>query len=339
MQHCALILADHYPEPASATLTSVWPRLPALEYWLARATSVALGSGDWRNWLARRAGGAALANAAPGGVVAAVANTEAASGSVPARHHWLATPVHWVAGLDTVRLHPAGLLSLSQIEQSLLVADFARVFADSGWALIATGGRELLLSGPLLPDTQTDDPARWLGMSPKSGMARGPGASALRLLGTEIEMWLHEHVVNRARTAAGQLSVSGLWLWGGGASFHGTVACEGTLYADDPYARAVWQLGGSVAVSLPSSWAALQTASAPQQDSIVVLPLSGNSDGDGAGFERLERNWIQPLLADWRGGSVSVLTLVAGARQWTLTRAARWRLWRRSRPWWQSLPC
>jgi hypothetical protein len=338
MQNCALILADHYLEPPAETVALVWPRLPALEYWLSRASALPLGAGDWREWLARRAGGAALASAAPAGIAAAAARVGATSGADDADHYWLATPVHWVAGLDTVRLHPAGLLTLSQPEQQQLAVDFARVFAGSGWALHATGARELLLSGRQLPGgTLTDDPARWLGVSPKSGMPRGPGAPALRLLATEIEMWLHEHSVNRARVAAGQLDASGLWLWGGGAAYGGAGAGSGALYADDLYARSVWQLGGGEARGLPSSWTALQAASALPEDTVIVLSVAGG--GPGAGLQALERDWIRPALADWRSGRISVLTLIAGTRRWVLTRAARWRVWRRSRPWWQSLAC
>jgi len=50
--------------------------------------------------------------------------------------------------------------------------------------------------------------------------ARGTGNSdpALRRLGAEIEMWLHEHPVNAVRARRGEAPVTGLWLWGGGPS-------------------------------------------------------------------------------------------------------------------------
>lgn len=333
MQHCALILADHYPESPADSAAAAWPRLPALEYWLSRANAESLGARDWREWLARQAGGTELAGAALAGVAAA-ALAGVVSDAAEA-HYWLATPVHWVAGLDTVRLHPAGLLTLSVSEQQQLAGDFARVFVGSGWELVATGSRELLLSGAPLADTLSDDPARWLGMSPKSGMPRGAGAPMLRRLGAEIEMWLHEHAVNRDRAAAGQLTVSGLWLWGGGALSAVAAASNEALYADDLYARSLWQLGGGRAGALPAGWSGLQAGAESPAGAIVVVPV-GDS---GTGIERLEREWIQPALLDWRAGRVAVLTLMVGATQWTLSRAARWRVWRRSRPWWQSLTC
>lgn len=331
MQHCALILADLYPE--SPADPAAWPRLPELEYWLSRADAAPLGAHDWREWLARRAGGAELAGVALAGVAAA-ALTVVASDAAGA-HYWLATPVHWVAGLDTVRLHPAGLLTLTVSEQQQLASDFARVFVGSGWQLLATDARELLVSGAPLADTLSDDPARWLGKSPKSGMPRGAGAPTLRRLGAEIEMWLHEHAINRARAAAGQVTVSGLWLWGGGALTAVAAASHDALYADDLYARSLWQLGGSSASALPAGWAGLHAAAESPAAAVVVVPVG---DG-GAGIERLERDWIRPAMLDWRAGRVAAMTLIAGATQWTLSRAARWRVWRRARPWWESLTC
>ena len=134
---------------------------------------------------------------------------------------WLATPVHMVAGLDTVRVHPAGLLRLAAGEQQILQGDFARVFAGSGWSLHATGRRELLLAGPFPQANaavRSADPALWLGADPRAGLPSGPGSDSLRRFGAELEMWLHEHPVNLARAGRGLLTVSALWLWGGGAA-------------------------------------------------------------------------------------------------------------------------
>jgi hypothetical protein len=42
-------------------------------------------------------------------------------------------------------------------------------------------------------------------------------STALRRLGAEIEMWLHDHPINDARRRRGELPVTSLWLWGAGA--------------------------------------------------------------------------------------------------------------------------
>ena len=87
--------------------------------------------------------------------------------------YWLATPVHCFAGLDSVQLHPAGLLELPASEQSALAAEFTRVFADTPWRLHATGQRELLLSGAPLAASAAD-PAASIGADLRDGLPRGP---------------------------------------------------------------------------------------------------------------------------------------------------------------------
>ena len=180
---------------------------------------------------------------------------------------WFASPIHLVAGLDTVRVHPAGLLQLSGEDQRLLERDFATVFADSGWSLHATGRRELLLAGgPVLkPDAvRSHDPALWLGADPREGLPAGPEASALRRLGAEMEMWLHEHPINVARRSRGTLTANALWIWGGGAptvSIPGIAVSRATgaavAWADDLFVDGLARLEGFTLGPLPAALAAI----------------------------------------------------------------------------------
>jgi hypothetical protein len=291
MRHVALVLADSRLAQSAANASAEAARLPALEYWLARAAALPLQSGDWRHWLAENA---------------AVGPQDLLQDGVSGDRYWLATPVHWVAGLDTVRLHPEGLVSLTAQEQQQLAADFALVFAGSGWQLLATGRRELLICGAAL-EAMTDDPANWLGRSPRDGMPRGPGAAVLRNFGAEIEMWLHDHPLNRARTATGQLPVNALWLWGGGQM-----------------------------APVPDRWSAMAIGAAAHGSRLIVLPVGNNA---GLDLAQIERDWLQPALAAWRSGQVASLTLLAFGGQYSLRPAARWRFWRRARPWRECLPC
>ena len=343
MSAVVLILADCPQPPLVQGSADGWPRLPALEYWLARATSMSLDAADWRGWLQQRVFGTGTAerigDASPAAVVAAAIAARQPTSASPHEpvQHWLATPVHWVAGLDTVRLHPQGLLLLNNAEASELAADFARVFAGSGWALTATGGREFLLTGPVQQHCVTDDPALWCGQCPRDGMVRGAGSKALRQLGAEIEMWLYEHVVNQRRAAAGLPTISALWLWGAGAPLplplpFGDVGDPGLLMCDDLYARSLWQLRGGALVSLPPGWNKRLATSAA---CTVVLSWSGAHPA--AVLQALEDGWLYPATTDWRSGLVHTLSLIVGGTEYRLTRAARWRFWSRRKPWWETL--
>jgi hypothetical protein len=338
-----LVLRDLYPASLSDAARSALPRLPRLEQWLARG-DIERAAGDWRQWLQRRARDESLHATPPASVAAA------AIASVPeAAPVWLASPVHLVAGLDTVRVHPAGLLQLSGEEQRALAQDFTKVFAGSGWSLHATGRRELLLAGgsaAAAGAVRSHDPALWLGADPRAGLPAGRGADALRRLGSELEMWLHEHPVNRARQARGTLSANALWIWGGGApmitnrrSAMPNAADTARAWANDVFVDGLAQLQGYTLAPLPERWPQARSAErAPPADLLAVCEL-GAEPGERA-LQALESNWIAPALEHWSRGPWRSATLWAGARAVTLTRSplrSLWRGLRRTRPWWESL--
>jgi hypothetical protein len=318
-----LVLQDLYPNRASPEAPAL-PRLAALERWIARAAATPLP----RGWRAALAEGAAAESYTEGGAAAG------AAGALPdpTRGYWLATPVHLLAGLDTLRLHPAGLLTTSLEEQCALAADFEQVFQGSGWARRATQRRELLLEGPPAEGITTQDPARFLGRAVREGVPQGVGAAALRRLMSEIEMWLHEHPVNERRLAAGQLPISGLWLWGGGEAASERARSLPPLYGEDLAAEALWKLAGAPIHSLPSDWAALPNTR--ERGAVLIVPVDSGAGAEA--LQRHERDWIAPLLAHALRGRGEA-TLLCADKRFTLTGRARWKLWRRDRPWWEAL--
>jgi hypothetical protein len=344
----ALVLRDLYPARLEQGTQAALPRLGALERWLAQGEARAAPGGWrawlWREWVSREAGDVGQPAAPPASIAGAAVDGLGADQPL-----WFATPVHLMAGLDTVRLHPAGLLLLDAGEQAALAADFARVFAGSGRALHATGRRELLLAGgaAVAPGSQSShDPARWLGADPRSGFPAGDGAQALRRLGAEIEMWLHEHPVNRARAGRGLLQANALWLWGGGAPAL-TVAMvdaavqPGTRHSPQPQPIA-W--AGDLFVDGLARLRGVQIAERAQRwpagpgDVLAVCDLGATPDVSA--LLALERDWLAPAFEHWRSGAVDSASLLAGDRAFTL-RGPRWRgqlrRLRRSRPWWENL--
>ena len=351
MRELVVILPDFFSissdaRSAAAAGAVVLPRLPQLEGLLARATRAALP--DWRAWLRERVAGPALSPAA----------TVAAAWGLPvdaARQYWLATPVHLFAGLDSVRLHPQGLLRLSDAEQQRLVNEFAAVFADSPWRLLARDRRELLLVGPVLTASGAD-PARLLGTDPSAGLPQGAGAATLKRLGSEIELWLHEHPLNLERVRQGELPVTTLWLWGsasGGAPAgaapgpHGTHGTHGThrthsslprLAGEDTYAQALWQLCGAPEQATPEPAVALTPAAALSEPrGAVMLMRACEPPGLPATLEHLERRWGSALRAALAARRLSALYLLTGTHVHALPWWALARFWRARRPWWELL--
>jgi hypothetical protein len=52
-------------------------------------------------------------------------------------------------------------------------------------------------------------------------------------------------------------------------------------------------------------------------------------------WDRAEARWILPALAGLRTSRSARVVLSAGERRYSLSARARWRWWRRPRPWWE----
>jgi hypothetical protein len=327
------ILTDFFAAVPSEPRAAL-PRLPALESLLARSRRAALAT-DWRAWLAARTASAAVRALTAAATVAA-AWPESSTAQRQSGQYWLATPVHYFAGLDSVHLHPAGLLQLDADEQRQLSEDFARVFADSPWSLRGLGQRELLLWGPR--GQAGADPARFAGSDPSAGLPRGADAATLRGLGAEIEMWLHEHALNHERARRGLLPVTALWLWGGGlpaaSSMPASTAPLPRLYGRDTYAEALWRLRAAAAAPLPAQLDPAQLDA--RADSVFLYPMMA-PDGLSAAFAQFESRWLSRALGLLRAGGCSALQLLIGTRAYRLRRWDAGRFWRGRVPWWESL--
>ena len=313
------------------------PRLPRLETCLSRADRSELDS-EWRGWLAASAARSELSGFSPAAIVGAAFRASALT-KPESTGCWLATPVHYFAGLDSVHLHPFGLLSLSADEQQMLAADFARVFSDSSWRLELLGQRELLLAGPPL-EACAADPSLFLGGDPSAGLPRGEGAGALRRLGSEIEMWLYEHRVNQSRQARGELPVTALWFWGSKppklpATF--TKLTRPQLFGSDVYAQALWQLQGRQTLGLSAALDEINRVPMRLVSDTVVLYACLPHGGMVEGLMRFEQQCVTPSLRALRRRRLSSLRIIAGSNIFSCSMLHLSRFWRRSAAWWEVL--
>ncbi len=285
-------------------------RAPLLERLLARADAEACEA-DWR---AR-----AFQVIAPQAQIPAVA-TAASLGRAPEPiGAWalVASAVHLVAGMRSVSMPADGILDLEPAEADLLVADFNRVFEGAG-ARLARGRTAALLclfDAPLC--ATTTDPEELLGQDIGEFLPRGADSACLRRLMSEIEMWLFAHIVNERRRARAAPVISGLWLWGGGASDCSLPIAYG------------WAVGGD---PLFAAFAGPANFTGAAGGGVVVI-----TDWPGSvGWRDAEQNWLAPAAGELRSGRLKRLDLSAGRSCFSVSARGMRRFWRRPRPWWES---
>jgi hypothetical protein len=254
---------------------------------------------------------------APQAVLPAIAPAalRADGGAADAAWACLATPVHYVAEMTSVRLSEDGILSMKPAAAATLAADFNRVWNGSGVRLLAGKSSSLYCIFDQLLNVTTRDPQDMLDRHIEEYLPTGADAPRLRQLMSELEMWLFEHGENSARAASSLPRISGLWLWGGGAPLASLPRVEG------------WAAGGDVYFS------ALSAQRSETSDSgVIVAAATPGSDE----WHDIESRWLKPAAAQLRAGRLSRLEISAGDRCFSLTARAIRRFWRRSKPWWES---
>ena len=300
------------------------PRLALLERLLARGRQRPSRAASWRHWLLERCG-----MDPPGELPLGrwLAGREGAFA--------LATPLHLVAGLEHVHLDPAGPLRLEPAAWQVLVETFNAEFGQDGLRLHHRDGLGLL-SLPRPVEVTTHDPGSLPGCDAGGWLPGGRDGGWLRGTMTAIQMWLHDHPLNRQRASAGLVPANALWIWGAGcASLPPPDGALPALATDDDVSRRLWRHLGGAGAELPTSFAAWPGDGSPRR--VVALSLAGLDADPRRALAELESRWLGPVAADVLAGRLGGACLHLGGTELEFARGDLLRFWRRPRAWHEAL--
>ena len=245
----------------------------------------------------------------------AVAAAPVETGAADAAWVCVATPVHYLAEMTSVRLSEDGMLSLTPAGAETLAADFNRVWSGSGIRMTAARSAQLFCVFDRDMQVATRDPADVLGRHIEEFLPSGADAKRLQQLISETEMWLFEHEANRARTQLGLPVINGLWFWGGGAPIASLPVLQGWVAGDDLF---------------------FNSFSVPRDEKLPSGVVAAGCVPGGAQWHALESRWLRPAIEQLRAGRIQRLQLSAADRCFALTARGLRRFWRRAKPWWES---
>ena len=246
--------------------------------------------------------------------------------------------MHLIAGMTSVHVDRRSILRLEASDQQTLAADFQRVFHDSGFHLRPLEAGDFLMLGPEMPLVETQDPAPALGGSMGQ---HADSSKALRRLGAEIEMWLHDHAINDTRRRRGELPVTSLWLWGAGAipasTSDSSSTAEGALaFGRDSYLQGLWAMRGANVAPLPQHLADVFGYSQAQRAVLVIeIGVMLQSNPKWTFFEAvadIDRRFITPAVEALNRGQYQRLVVLANDYELTLRASDRLKFWRRASP-------
>jgi len=237
---------------------------------------------------------------------------------------WVAAadPVFLEARLNHVVLHRLDEASVDDAEVASLFAHLRQHLAENGDEGFSSIGKLGYVHRRHPMEVAQASPAVAEGNHPEDFLPTGDRSKTHARLQSEVQMCLHESVVNQRRAVAGKPPVTGLWMWGGGVAPALPKVPLPPLFADEPLCRGYWH-ASSAAVA---DWAGdLEACLASSPDGFVaVLPASAADNGNAIDAH------LESLRRMLRRGRLRAVTLLPG-RGFRLD-IRRWdalRLWRR----------
>jgi len=301
------------------------PRLPAAEWLAARGERHPAGERGWRDWLLEGSGlGADVLERFPAGPCSA-----ALVGAGPDAGKWArAEPVHLLTALDHLQLGAPVPLPLDARTSDRLCADLNAWLAGGGFRLQATSSGWLCACPDDL-DWTAPDPALALGRDLRESLPGGRDATRVRAMVNELQMLLHDHPINQHRAEQGLTVVNSVWLWGVGRAGERCGAAAGTLVTDDAWLAGLWRLHDGD--RQPVERIATLVGAAPADLRIAVA--HGPTQGEASDWlAAIERDVLQPARAALLAHRFRRVMLHTGTTVVDLPAVARWRFWRRPRP-------
>jgi hypothetical protein len=238
--------------------------------------------------------------------------------------------VHLAAGLNHLSLVELGIelqptpeerASLEPLLREHLQAHGAR------WHALPSG--RWLVRLPVGAQLRTVCPAAAAANELELAMPQAEGGAVLRRLMTELQMLLHEHVVNRERERRGWPAANALWPWGNGALVRQAPRSLPMAFGTHDYLCGIYRHYGSTVQCVPSSAGELIEAlrSRAQQGATQALVVL-----EAPALGHLEQHWLVPLVQALRARRLARLDLILDGWHLGIDRRGLRRFWRRPLP-------
>jgi hypothetical protein len=163
----------------------------------------------------------------------------------------------------------------------------------------------------------------------------GPDGKAWHTTLNEIQILLHTMNVNAEREKTGKLPVNSLWFWGGGRMPRIQPVSWTQVWSKEPVSLSLARLSGTPCQTTPDRFEDWQQLADRSGEHLVVLDdvryaaLYGDLPEWSKAMQRLERDWLLPLLQALKSNAISSATLVTDAgMEFSITSRQARRWWR-----------
>ena len=249
-------------------------------------------------------------------------------GELPVGYCLRADPVHAVADRDVLRILDPHTLPIAPVEARDLVATLNTHFAPDGLQFIAPQSERWYLVLPADPLIRTHSLTDIAGASLHDYLPSGTHGKRWQGVLNEIQMLLHEHPVNNAREARGELPINSVWFWGGGHVPSLAQNKWAQVWSDNAVALGLAKLSRVPRTGAPGDAHTWLNAAITPGDHLLVLPAAARTD-----LASMDAGWFAPLYKALKNRRLQQLTLhLLNGAAYSVDATAIRRWWIRRRP-------
>lgn len=251
------------------------------------------------------------------------------SGFDAATGYWFyAEPVHLYPDLDHVLLFDRDSFELTKQELGQLMQELQELFEESGLTLNFGKQNKLFI--------RADDEAKvsFTALNDVSGknilqhLPEGKDSAQWRLLQNEIQMQMTQSTVNQRREERGEMTVNGLWFWGGGYLLRAKYQrCYEAIFTKHLFVTGLAKMTDGIIEKQGDGFESINT------EKKTFVSIVGTEATPSAGINLLlefDQQWLTPALAAIKKGELDYLTVVTGKTRTVFTQSQHKRLWKRA---------
>lgn len=281
-------------------------QLPALAWLLGHGQRTLLPMADSGRWLA------GLLKLPEQSMLPAAALRTHAQGLAQTGRWLCLDPIHLRVERTQLIVEDPLALQLELAESQALAADLAPLLAELGELHIGSA-HEWHLHLHEVSDIRTTPLPDAIGLIGDTLMPQAANVRVWRRLLNEVQMLLHTHPVNSARTARGLPAVNSLWPWGEGSLPATGSQSSGQVWSQIRAPGALWQglaqhLGAAYD-STPQRHTAHRGRTFVLNESLAAATQARDAVRWRAALMQLEADWFAPLQAALCQGELDRLVL------------------------------
>lgn len=251
--------------------------------------------------------------------------------------YWLrADPVHLRIEQNHVLLADSQAFNISIKESKLLADSLNQHFAKLGLEFSPLSHDRWYIRLTKVANMKTCELSQVTGKNINYFLPSGTDSIFWNNISNEIQMLLHEHPINKSRSARDELTINSVWLWGGGIMPKSINSIYHKIWSNNLLSHALALASDTKHEELPLDLKKWQTT-APSGNHLIVLDTLwrktqyNNAYGWREDFKNLEENWFSPLYVALQKGKINKLTLTSlntnSTRNFTITRKNLWKFW------------